>query len=123
MRKIQHLSLDFSSSKDFQQPFYCPFSGEMLVLSDPYIEFDDFPKTVIAVLTEHGSYFVREDFDESDFEDFEDFDEMEDLYSTLEKKVSKESGVLIVELGYYGNHPGDFGALIFILEIPYAFIK
>jgi hypothetical protein len=120
MKKIQHLSLDFSSTNNFQQPFYCPFSGELLVLSDPYKEFDDFPKTVIAVLNEQGSYFVREDFDESDFEDFDD---MEDLYRILEEKVSKESGVLIVELGYYGNHSGDYGAFIFILEIPNAFIK
>jgi hypothetical protein len=54
MKKIQQLKLDFSSSNDLQQPFYCPFSGEMLVLSDPYKEFEDFPKTVIAVLTEKG---------------------------------------------------------------------
>jgi hypothetical protein len=120
MKKIQHLSLDFSSSKDFQQPFYCPFSGEMLVLSDPYNEVEDYPKTVIALLNEHGSSFVRDDFDESDFEDFDD---MEDLYRILEKKVSNESGVLIVELGYNGYHPGDFGVFIFILEIPNAFIK
>lgn len=120
MKKIQHLSLDFSSSNDFQQPFYCPFSGELLVLSDPYNAVEEFPKTVIALLNEHGPSFVRDDFDESDFEDFE---EMEDLYRNLEKKVSKESGVLIVELGYYGNHSGDFGVFIFILEIPNAFIN
>ena len=120
MKKIQHLSLDFSSSKDFQQPFYCPFSGEMLVLSDPYNEVEDFPKTVIAVLTEHGPHFVRDDFDESDFEDFE---EMKDLYKNLEMKVASDSGILFVELGYYGNQPGDHGAWIFIFEIQNAFIK
>jgi hypothetical protein len=120
MKKIQHLELDFSSSNDSQQPFYCPFSGQLLILPDPNNEVEEFPKTVIAVFTENGSNFVRDDFDESDFEDFDD---MEDLYRILEKKVSKESGVLIVELGYYGNHPGDFGVFIFILEIPNAFIK
>jgi hypothetical protein len=120
MKKIQHLKLDFSSLNDFQQPFYCPFSGELLILSDPFNEVEEFPKTVIAVLNEHGSHFVRYDFDESDFEDF---DEMEELYGILEKKVSKQSAVLIVELGYYGNHSGDFGAWIFILEIPNAYIK
>jgi hypothetical protein len=120
MKKIQHLELEFSSTNDSQQPFYCPFSGELLILSDPYNGVDEFPKTVIAVLTENGTHFVREDFDESDFEDF---DEMEDLYVTLEKKVHSDSGILIIELGYNGSHPGDYGAWIFILEIPNAFLK
>ncbi len=120
MRKIQHVELDFSSSNNFHQPFYCPFTGELLVLSDPNNEVEDYPKTVIALLSEHGPHFVRDDFDESDFEDF---DEMEDLYEILIKKVPLESGILIAELGYYGNHSGDFGAMIFILEITNAFIK
>lgn len=121
MKKIQHINLDFSRSNDLQQPFYCPFSGELLILSDPYVDgVEDYPKTVIAVLTEHGPHFVRDDFVESDFEDF---DEMENLYEILKKKVPLDSGILIVELGYYGNHSGDFGAMIFIFEIPKAYIK
>ena len=120
MKKIQHLSLEFSSSNNFQQPFYCPFSGELLILSDPNDGVEEFPKTVIAVLTENGTHFVRDGFDESDFEDF---DAMEDLYMTLEKKANSDSGILIVELGYNGSHPGDYGSWIFILEIPNAFIK
>lgn len=120
MKKIQHLSLDFSSTNDTQQPFYCPFSGELLVLSDPYNGVEEFPKSVIAVLNEHGPDFVRDDFDVCDFEDF---DEMEDLYLNLEKKVASDSGILIVELGYYGTHPYEMGVWIFILEIPKAFIN
>ena len=120
MKKIQHLKLDFSRTNDFQQPFYCPFSGELLILSDPSNGVEDFPKTVIAVLTEYGPHFVRDDFDESDFEDF---DEIEDLHISLERKVSSDSGILFVELGYYGSHSGDYGAWIFIFEIQNAFIK
>lgn len=120
MKKIQHLKLDFSSTNDSQQPFYCPFSGELLILSDPYNGVEEFPETVIAVLTELGPHFVRDDFDESDFEDF---DEMKDLYKNLEKKVASDSGILFVELGYYGSHSGDYGAWIFIFEIQNAFIK
>ena len=120
MKKIQHINLDFSSSNDLQQPFYCPLTGELLVISDPYNGVESFPKTVIAVLTEHGSHYVREDFDESDFVDSDD---LEGMYEIIKKKTPLQSGILIVELGYYGNHPGDFGAWIFILEIPNAFIK
>ncbi len=90
--------------------FYCPFTGELLVLSDPYNGVEDFPKTVIAVLTEHCSQFVRDDFDESDFGDFEG---MEDLCKILEKKVQMDSWALIVELGYYGNHSGDYSLDIY----------
>jgi hypothetical protein len=120
MKKIQHLELDFSSSNDSQQPFYCPFSGQLLILPDPNNEVEEFPKTVIAVFTENGSNFVRDDFDESGIEDFDD---MEDLYKILEKKVSSNSGILIVEMGYRDSEPFLYGVWIFILEIPNAFIE
>ena len=115
MKKIQHLKFDFSTSGDFQQPIYCPFSGELLVIPDPFNGVEEFPKTVIAVFNELGFQYVREDFKECELEDF---DEIEELLPLFEKKLSKNSGLLIFELGYYGNHPGDFGAITIFLEVP-----
>jgi hypothetical protein len=115
MKKIQHLKFDFSGSDDFQQPLYCPFSGELLVISDPFNGLEEFPKTVISVFNEEGFQYVREDFNESELEDF---GEIEELLPLFEKKLSKNSGVLIFELGYYGSHPGDYGATTILLEVP-----
>ena len=115
MKKIQHLKFDFSSSSDFQQPIYCPFSGELLVISDPFNGVEEFPKTVIAVFNELGFQYVREDFKECELEDF---DEIEELLPLFEKKLSKNSGLLIFELGYYGSHSGDYFAITIVLEVP-----
>jgi hypothetical protein len=115
MKKIQHLKFDFSDSGDFQQPLYCPFSGEFLVISDPLNGLEEFPKTVISVFNGEGFEYVREDFNESELENF---DEIEELLPVFEKKLSKNSGVLIFELGYYGSHTGDYGAKTIFLEVP-----
>jgi len=118
MKKIQHLKFDFTSSNDFQQPIYCPFTGELLVLSDPFNGLEEYPKTVISVFNEEGFQYIREDFDESELGNFE---EIEQLLPIFDKKLSKNSGILIFELGYYGNNPGDYGVIIITLEIPNAF--
>jgi hypothetical protein len=115
MKKIQNLKFDFFTSGDFQQPIYCPFSGELLVIPDPFNGVEEFPKTVIAVFNELGFQYVREDFKECELEDF---DEIEELLPLFEKKLSKNSGLLIFELGYYGSHSGDYGAITIFLEVP-----
>ncbi|MCS5488903.1 hypothetical protein [Algoriphagus limi] len=121
MKKLEYLKLDFSTASDSQQPFYCPFTGGLLLPSDPFEEVKDFPPSVIAILDADSESFIsmRPGISEADFEDFADFDE---LATILEAKISKDSGILIVEVGYYGNNPHDFGGWVILLEIPNAFI-
>jgi hypothetical protein len=122
MKKLEHIKLDFSSSNEKQQPLYCPFTGGLLVPSDPIEEILDYPQSVIAAFAADSLdfSFLREGLNESDFEDFEDFDE---LASILEKKISKDSGIMIIEVGYYGKLPFDYGGWVIFLEIPNCFLS
>lgn len=122
MKKLEHVKLDFSTEDGKQQPLYCPFTGGLLVPSDPNLELQSYPETVIAAFDADSMayFYIRDGFEESDFEDFED---LNDLKNILEQKISVNSGILILELSYYGNNPSDFGGSVFFLEIPNCFVN
>lgn len=130
MKKIEHLKLDFSSRMDFQQPIYCPFTGKLLLPADPFLEFEDYPESVLAVANDFGVHFLSENYINTELQDYESFDdflvddESED-YDILDEFASKlagllpvESGILKLEICYYGSIPDDFGRWVFFLEAP-----
>jgi hypothetical protein len=118
MKKIETLKLNFTSTQEFQQPLYCPLTGGLLVASDPFEEMDTYPPSVFAVFVVDyldTPHYLKKNLDESEFSDLED---LEELKSVLAKKVSQDSGFLIIQVMYYGQMSGDAGGWIFFLDLP-----
>lgn len=123
MKKLEHIKLDFNRNNEKQQALYCPFSGGLLVPADPYEEIEQYPENVIAVFVLDyldTPHYLRKDFKESDFSELED---LEEIKSILRKKSLMDSGILIIEAGFYGNSPHDYGGWVIILEAPNCFLN
>ena len=124
--KTQILRLEHNHNSDMQQSLYCPFTGKQIISQNPEEEISEseLPDSVLAIWTPETAawdeaYYVSDDFDFKIelFSEIEDIEGCANLIDTLKKNEQ----YLFIEYSSYGNIPGDYGQLVYLLKIPNSY--
>ncbi len=122
----QIVRLEHKHENGMQQSLFCPFTGKQIISSNPEIEIaeNELPETVLAIWTPETSawdelFYASRDFDfEMDlFSEIEDIEECAKLIDSL--KINCK--YLFIDYSSYGNIPGDYGRLVYLLKIPNSY--
>ncbi len=116
--KTQTIKLSFTKNRQNNPVIFCPFTGAELFNydSEDGIETENYPTSVLAVWAGEPLEFSEPLYCASEFNlDFNEVEEIEDIAKSIDKAFPKNNFlVLCVEI--YGNHPGDFGIVVFLMK-------
>jgi isopentenyl phosphate kinase len=122
MQQIQILNIYFDNQSEIYNPIYCPFTGKIIISSDPYEEIESFPSSVFAVYIidyyDCEPQFLGSTVPDDFFSEVLSFD---DIIEKLKKLGNK--AFLILNVMHYGVLTGDAGGFTFILEVPYPLLN
>lgn len=124
--KTQILRLVHNHEQGFEQSLFCPFTGKKLISQNPEEEIpeSELPKTVLAIWTPETTswdemFYISTDFN-FEIELFSEIENIEECAKLIETFKGNDKFILI-DYSSYGNIPGDYGRLVYLLQIPNSY--
>lgn len=116
--KTQTIELSFTKNRDIHPPLFCPFSGAQLIHEDLENGFEiaNYPPSVLTVWAGEPLDFDMPIYQSPEFSlDFNEVGEIKDIAKSIDKAFPKNN-FLVLCVKTYGNHPGDFGIVVFLMK-------